>query len=129
MITLLDTHLLMWAAEGSDKLPAEAAQFLLDPENEAVFSAASIWEIAIKSGLGRTDFTLDAGVFRGELMRHGYQELPVSGLEAAAVAHLPPIHRDPFDRLLVAQARVKGMTLMTSDPLVAQYGPPTLLVT
>jgi PIN domain nuclease of toxin-antitoxin system len=94
------------------------------PEHELVFSAASLWEVAIKSGLGREDFKVDASVLRRGLIDNGYLELPIAGDHVVAVAALPPLHRDPFDRLLVAQAQVEGITLLTSDPLVAAYPGP-----
>ncbi len=89
-----------------------------------VFSAASIWEVAIKSGLGRADFRADANVLRRGLLDNGYVELPISAAHAAAVAHLPPIHKDPFDRMLIAQATIEGIVLVTADALVAQYPGP-----
>lgn len=121
---LLDTHLLLWAAAEPERLP-EAARRLLDaPEHELVFSAASLWEITIKTGLGRDDFRLDPAVLRRGLIDNGYLELPVTGEHAVAVASLPALHRDPFDRLLVSQAQVEGITLLTCDAAVAAYPGP-----
>ncbi|WP_163544162.1 type II toxin-antitoxin system VapC family toxin [Occultella kanbiaonis] len=128
MILLLDTHLLLWAAYQPERLGSSAIALISDEGNALNFSAASIWEVSIKSGLGRADFTVDSRVLRRALLENGYAELPVTGMHAAAVADLPPIHRDPFDRLLIAQARVEGITLLTSDPLVGQYGSPAELV-
>jgi PIN domain nuclease of toxin-antitoxin system len=119
---LLDTHILLWAAAGSDRLTSAARRLIGDPANTLVFSAASLWEIAIKSGLGRDDFQVDAKRLRTGLRDNGYVELPVTGAHAAAVADLPPLHRDPFDRLLIAQARIEGLELVTADRIVAQYG-------
>jgi PIN domain nuclease of toxin-antitoxin system len=121
---LLDTHVLLWAAGQSERLPAAARALLEDPGNEPVFSAASLWEIAIKSGLGRDDFQVDARLLRRGLLDNGYRELPVTSEHAVAIDGLPPIHKDPFDRLLVAQAMVEGITLLTADPLVAKYPAP-----
>lgn len=121
---LLDTHLLLWAAGEPERLPADARALLESPDHEPVFSAASLWEVAIKSGLGREDFKVDASVLRRGLIENGYLELAVAGDHAVAVAALPPLHRDPFDRLLVAQAQVEGITLLTSDPAVAAYPGP-----
>jgi PIN domain nuclease of toxin-antitoxin system len=121
---LLDTHLLLWAAGQPKRLSAEARRLIEDPENELLFSAASIWEVAIKSGLGREDFEADARVFRRELIDNGYVELVIRSEHAAATADLPPIHKDPFDRLLIAQSLVEGITLLTADPLVARYPQP-----
>jgi len=121
---LLDTHLLLWAAGHPDRLPAAARTLIEDPQNEPVFSAASLWEIAIKSSLGRDDFQVDARLLRRGLLDNGYEELPVTSEHAVAIGGLPPIHKDPFDRLLVAQSMVEGITLLTADPLVAQYPAP-----
>jgi PIN domain nuclease of toxin-antitoxin system len=114
---LLDTHLLLWAADGSFRLPAQVRALLDDERNEPVFSAASMWEIAIKSGLGRQDF-----------QDNGYRELPVTSEHVVAIDGLPPIHKDPFDRLLVAQSIIEGITLLTVDPLVGEYPAPVQMV-
>jgi PIN domain nuclease of toxin-antitoxin system len=124
MKLLLDTHLLLWAAGSPDQLPAAARQLLEDPLNELLFSAASLWEIAIKRGLGRADFQVDARVLRRGLLDNGYQELAITSAHAVSIDSLPPIHKDPFDRILVAQATVEGITLLTADALVAQYPGP-----
>jgi PIN domain nuclease of toxin-antitoxin system len=121
---LLDTHVLLWAAGQPDRLPARARRLLGDPRNELIFSAASLWEIAIKKGLGRADFQVDARLLRRGLLDNGYGELAVTSEHAVAIDGLPPIHKDPFDRLLVAQSMVEGITLLTTDPLVAQYPAP-----
>lgn len=122
MSYLLDTQILLWAAAGSDRLTSAARRLIGDPANTLVFSAASLWEIAIKSGLGRDDVQVDAKRLRTGLRDNGYVELPVTGAHAAAIADLPPLHRDPFDRLLIAQARIEGLELVTADRIVAQYG-------
>lgn len=124
MKLLLDTHLLLWAAGMPDRLPAEARRLMDDPENEFFFSAASLWEIAIKHGLGRDDFKADARLLRRGLLDNGYSELPIGSEHAVAIDGLPPIHKDPFDRMLVAQATVEGITLLTSDAVVARYPGP-----
>ena len=124
MKLLLDTHLLLWAAGKPDRLPAEARTLIGDPQNEPVFSSASLWEIAIKRGLGRSDFQVDARLLRRGLLDNGYLELAISSEHAVAIDGLPPLHKDPFDRLLVAQSMVEGITLLTADPLVAQYPAP-----
>lgn len=128
MKLLLDTHLLLWAAAGSG-LSAAAAALIEDPETDLVFSAASLWEVAIKSGLGRADFAVDAGVFRRALLESGYEELAITGAHAAAVAALPDLHKDPFDRMLIAQAMVEGITLVTADQAVLAYPGPILSAT
>ncbi|PPQ39502.1 type II toxin-antitoxin system VapC family toxin [Rhodopila globiformis] len=125
---LLDTHLLLWAAADSTRLPADARSLLEDEANVPVFSVASIWEIAIKRSLGREDFRVDPRVLRRGLLDNGYEELPVLGHHAVAVETLPPLHRDPFDRLLVAQSLTEGLMLLTADPVVARYPAPVRLV-
>jgi PIN domain nuclease of toxin-antitoxin system len=124
MKLLLDTHLLLWAAGEPDKLSDEALRLIEAPDNELLFSAASLWEIAIKSSLGRTDFTADARVLRRGLLDNGYNELPVVGEHAVAIVGLPAIHKDPFDRILIAQAMIEGIMLLTGDAIVAQYAGP-----
>lgn len=124
MRLLLDTHVLLWAAYRPERLSATATALLTDPSNELLFSAASIWEVAITAGLGRADFTADPHVLRRELVDNGYRELPISALHASGVSGLPDIHRDPFDRLIVAQARAEGITLLTADSRVLAYGAP-----
>jgi PIN domain nuclease of toxin-antitoxin system len=121
---LLDTHLLLWAAGRPERLPAAARRLINDVENELLFSAASLWEIAIKRGLGREDFQVDPRLLRRGLLENGYADLPVTGEHAVALDGLPPIHKDPFDRLLIAQAMVEGIALLTVDPLVARYPGP-----
>ena len=124
MKLLLDTHLLLWAAGQPDRLPVAARTLIEDPRNELVFSAASLWEIAIKSQLGREDLQVDARLLRRGLLDNGYGELAITSEHAVAINGLPPIHRDPFDRMLVAQSMVEGITLLTADPLVARYPAP-----
>jgi PIN domain nuclease of toxin-antitoxin system len=121
---LLDTHLLLWAAGPSPHLSSAARQLIDDPDNELLASAASLWEIAIKSALGRPDFRVEPLTFRRNLLNNGYRELPVTGEHAVMIASLPPLHRDPFDRILLAQSIVEGITLLTSDLRLAQYPAP-----
>jgi PIN domain nuclease of toxin-antitoxin system len=121
---LLDTHLLLWAAGNPDRLPAAARRLLDDLQNEPIFSSASLWEVAIKHGLGRADFRVDARLLRRGLLDNGYGELPITSEHAVALDSLPPIHKDPFDRIMIAQSMVEGITLLTADPLVAQYPAP-----
>ena len=124
MKLLLDTHLLLWAAEGFEYLPPDAQVLMSAPENELIFSVASLWEIVIKCGLGRKDFQIDPRLLRRGLLDNGYNELPILSKHVVTIGALPPIHKDPFDRLLVAQAIVEGITLLTSDGYVAQYPGP-----
>lgn len=85
------------------------------------FSVVSVWEATIKHMLGRKDFAVDPGVLRRGLLANGWRELAVTGEHARAVSDLPPLHNDPFDRILIAQAKVEGLTLLTSDKAVARY--------
>lgn len=124
MNLLLDTHLLLWAAGNPDQLSSLARQLIVDPGNELSFSSASMWEIAIKRTLGRDDFRVDAGRLWRLLTTRGYRELPVTSEHALAIEALPMLHRDPFDRILIAQARVEGLVLLTADACVADYGEP-----
>ena len=128
MRLLLDTHLLLWAVEARDRVPPRAAALMADMANDVVFSAASIWEVAVKQARGRDDFQIDAGLFRRGLLDNDYQELPILGTHAIATKDLPPIHKDPFDRMLIAQAMIEGITLLTADRIVAQYPGPICLV-
>ena len=124
MKLLLDTHLLLWAAGEPDRLSVCARSLMEDQDNNLVFSAASLWEVTIKAGLGRADFQIDPHLLRRGLIENGYEELPVTGQHALAVGQLPDVHRDPFDRILVAQAMVEGLLLLTHDPLVQAYPGP-----
>ncbi|MDX5386317.1 MAG: type II toxin-antitoxin system VapC family toxin [Alteromonadaceae bacterium] len=124
MNLLLDTHLLLWAAAEPDKLSPEAAAMISNESNRLYFSAASIWEVVIKNGLGRPDFHVDPHLLRRGLVDNGYTELAISSLHTLAVSHLPEIHKDPFDRILVAQAETEGFLLLTADNLVARYPGP-----
>ncbi len=124
MKLLLDTHLLLWASGRSDRLSEAARVLLSDPQNELIFSAASLWEIAIKSALRRDDFQVDARLLRRNLLDNGYTELVVTSEHAVSTSNLPLIHRDPFDRLLLAQSVVEGITLLTSDQLMTRYPAP-----
>lgn len=127
MKLLLDTHLLLWAADGIERLPPKARALMADEENELLFSAASLWEIAIKSGLGRVDFKVDARQLRRGLIDNLYQELPILSAHAVAIDALPPIHKDPFDRLLIAQALVEDIPLLTNDATLARYPGPIIM--
>ena len=124
MKLLLDTRLLLWTVGADERLSLAARQLIGDPDNELLFSVSSVWEIAIKQALARADFQADARITRRALLDNGYRELTITGEHAMAVAGLPLLHRDPFDRILVAQSIVEGITLLTSDPRVAQYPGP-----
>ena len=120
MKLLLDTHLLLWAAGHAERLSNAAIELIERPDNDLWFSVASLWELVIKRGLGRKDFRVDPRLLRRGLLENGYSELPIASEHAIAVEALPMIHRDPFDRMLIAQAMHEGLTLLTSDRSVAQ---------
>jgi PIN domain nuclease of toxin-antitoxin system len=121
---LLDTQVLLWAAGNSKRLTASARKLLNDPGNDLWFSAVSLWEITIKNSLGRKDFRVEPRVLRRGLLDNGYTELAITSQHAVSVEGLPDIHRDPFDRLLLAQALSEGITLVTADALLATYPGP-----
>lgn len=124
MKLLIDTHLLLWAAVEPERLPAAVRNLFNDKLNEPLFSAASIWEAAIKYALGRADFRLPPHLLRRGLLDNGYGEIPITSEHGLVAGTLPNIHRDPFDRILVAQATVEGILLLTSDADVARYPGP-----
>ena len=128
MKLLLDTHILLWAAGEPEKLSEPARTLLMAPENILFFSAASMWEIVIKRGLKREDFRVDPRRLRKMLIIHGYIELAVNADHAFMLEMLPLLHEDPFDRLLLAQARTEGMLLVTVDASVSQYQESVLAV-
>ncbi len=120
MRLLLDTQLLIWAMTGSDR--GKGAQPLIDEtDNDVFFSVSSLWEVAIKRALDRPTFQYDPEWLRGHLLRAGYSELPILAPHVVAVSGLPLLHRDPFDRLLIAQSYVEKLTLLTTDQKMASY--------
>jgi PIN domain nuclease of toxin-antitoxin system len=125
---LLDTHLLLWAAGQPERLSTGARSMLENPSNQLLFSAASLWEVSIKNGLGRDDFSVNPRLLRRGLLDNGYVELPITSEHTVSLDNLPSIHKDPFDRLLIVQAMVEGVTLLTSDALVARYSGSIILV-
>lgn len=126
MRLLLDTHILLWWLNDSPDLPEQAKALIADPANEVYVSPLSLWEIAIKSRLGK--ITADVDAVRQAALASGFDPLAFTLEHAADVARLPDHHRDPFDRALVAQARVEPMRLLTHDEVVAMYGESVLLV-
>ncbi len=128
MKLLLDTQMLVWVAAQPELLPKKALRLIADKENELFFSPASLWEIAIKSGLNKPDFSFDARILRRELLDNGYRELAISSLHAVGVSDLPNLHKDPFDRLLLAQAKAEGISLLTSDTILSGYPAPVTFV-
>jgi PIN domain nuclease of toxin-antitoxin system len=128
MRLLLDTHVLLWAVASSRRLSKEARGLIVDPENEVFYSAASLWEIAIKSALKQADFRIDVDVIAMALPESGFAELPVRAGHAVAVAKLPNVHHDPFDRMLLAQALTEPLVLITNDAVLTKYPAPVRLV-
>jgi PIN domain nuclease of toxin-antitoxin system len=124
MNLLLDTHLLVWSTSSSKRLSPTARALISDLDNRLFFSAASIWELAIKQALRKKDFQVDARILRRELLNLGYTELPIASNHAVAIDSLPLIHRDPFDRIIIVQATLEGITLLTVDEIVARYPGP-----
>jgi len=118
---LLDSHLLVWISEGSPRLPKIVERLLEDDNHRFFFSAVSLWELAIKSALGKSDYRVDVMQLYSELLDNRYEELPLNSRHAFALAGLPPIHKDPFDRILIAQSISEGMLLLTSDETIARY--------
>lgn len=128
MNLLLDTHVLLWAAAEPQRLSSDAQALISEESSRLYFSAASIWEVVIKNSLQREDFHVDPHLLRRGLVDNGYEELPVTSQHTLAVAHLPPLHKDPFDRILVAQAESEGFLLLTADSTVARYPGPIRLI-
>ena len=124
MQLLLDTHLLVWAMGEPERLDPALVRLLEDPINTPVFSVASLWELVIKRGLDRPDFQLEPPLLRQALLEAGWRELLVEAHHVLAVGQLPVLHRDPFDRLLLAQAQADGLLLITADQQLAQYPGP-----
>ena len=124
MQLLLDTHLLVWAMGKPERLDPALVRLLEDPMNTPVFSVASLWELVIKRGLDRPDFRLEPPLLRQALLEAGWRELPVEAHHVLVVGQLPALHRDPFDRLLLAQAQADGLLLITADQQLAQYPGP-----
>ena len=124
MKVLLDTHLLIWAANSPKRIPAGTRELTDDERNEIFFNVASIWEVAIKRSLQRNNFDVDPRLLRRGLLDQMYVELNINSHHALQLLSLPPLHRDPFDRILIAQATVEGITLLTADPLIKQYPGP-----
>lgn len=122
MAFLLDTHLLLWLAAEPDRLSDQARAIINDESIDTRFSVVSLWEVTIKTGRGRPDFSVDARALRRGLLESGFVELPIDVTHVVGVADLPDHHRDPFDRLLLGQARSEGLTLLTVDAQLLPYG-------
>lgn len=121
MRILLDTHLLLWSVAQSDRLSDTARELLEDTDNTLFCSVASLWEIAIKIALRRADFAIDLRKLRHALDTMGVVELPVDGRHTETLVKLPPIHMDPFDRMLVAQSMAEPLVLLTNDAILTEY--------
>jgi PIN domain nuclease of toxin-antitoxin system len=127
MRILLDTHAFLWWIAGDRRLSARARKLIADGRNELLLSAASGWEVTIKIGLGRIDLPTPIDPFLGEQLRlNGIEALPIQMAHALSVQRLPLLHRDPFDRMLVAQARMEKLSILTRDPQISQYDVETL---
>ncbi|MGA2570505.1 MAG: type II toxin-antitoxin system VapC family toxin [Terracidiphilus sp.] len=121
---LLDTQLVVWIPVSAPRLSRVARAILNDPGNSLLFSVVSLWELAIKRGIGKLDPRIDPRIIRREMIEAGYEELAVLGQHVLNVESLPLIHKDPFDRLLIAQANAEGITLLTVDTTIARYPGP-----
>jgi len=128
MIFMLDTHMILWAAQDSNRLSMRARSLLTEPTHGFMFSAAVIWEVSVKTQRAKPDFDVDPRLLRRGLLANGYTELAITTEHTLALLDLPDIHRDPFDRIQVAQARVEGLVLLTNDDVLATYGSPVELV-
>lgn len=121
---LLDTQLAIWAKISPDLLPEQARDIIASGDHDLAFSVVCLWEAVIKTALGRPNFNIDARQLRSQLLADGVNELSIDAAHVLAVADLPPHHGDPFDRLMLAQAKVEGMRLLTTDRQLARYGSP-----
>ncbi len=128
MRILLDTHLLIWLVGASERLPSSAREAIENSNNQLFFSAASIWELSIKTSTGGARLELPPEILHRQLLDHNFHELPVTATHGLAVCGLEQIHKDPFDRILIAQAMSEGMLLLTSDETIARYNGPIRLV-
>ncbi len=123
MRLLIDTHTFLWFVWDDSRLSAAAKGMIEDMANELLLSAASIWEMAIKVGTGKLSLGAELDIFLNDhMVKNGIQLLGISIPHVAAVSKLPPVHRDPFDRLIVAQSVVEGVPLVSADPLLESYG-------
>lgn len=128
MRLLLDTQLLLWVARDTDRLSKKARDLIESDSNSLVFSSVSLWEIGIKHALRRPDFIVDISMLRRQLLLHSYEELNLISAHTIAFAELRPKHKDPFDRMLLAQAICEQLTLVTSDDVLRRYDGPVLRV-
>ena len=122
MRILIDTHVIIWAMVESPRLSSKARKILTEDGNEFFLSAASLWEIALKHGNSPGDMPVTPSLVQAFCLDSGISALNISFLHAARTISLPPIHADPFDRMLVAQAQIESLKLLTHDELIARYG-------
>lgn len=128
MKILLDSHILLWLAwDKKENLSPQAVELLDDPTSEIYFSLASLWEIAIKSSLGKPDFDIDVEALEQGLIQVGCRMLAIELAHILKQAQYPFIHRDPFDRLLMAQAEVENVFFMTADTMILKYQKPYII--
>lgn len=123
MKLLLDTHAWLWWLGDPDQLAPAAVELIASPDHLVVVSAASVWEVAIKRARGRLQFDGDPAA---AVVDNAFEPLPISPAHAARAGDLPPHHRDPFDRMLVAQAALEGLTILTRDPAFEAYAVPVI---
>ncbi|MDR1110109.1 MAG: type II toxin-antitoxin system VapC family toxin [Deltaproteobacteria bacterium] len=128
MQILLDTQILLWAVASSELLSEKARQLLTDSGNDIFFSPASLWEVTIINSLNRSDFQVDSRILRHRLLGGDFREIAITGLHATAVGDLPLLRKDPFDRLLLAQAKTEGLSLLTTDAALSAYPAPVIQV-
>lgn len=128
MKLLLDTQMIIWATFWPELLSKQALQLIADDENEIYFSPASLWEVAIKSAKNRPDFQVDAKILRTQLLERDYHEIAITGIHTTTIIDLPLLHKDPFDRLLLAQANSEGISLLTSDVTISKYSASVIFV-
>ena len=126
MKILLDTHVLIWLA--LDMLPPKAEKLIIDESNSIYFSTASIWEIVIKRNSDRIDFNVDPSIIYNSLLENDYNEIVINSKHSIAIGTLPMHHKDPFDRILLAQSIVENMSLLTADKKMAQYPASIILI-
>ena len=119
---LLDTHAFLWFAAGDARLSSRARRRIEDPGNDKFLSVASVWEIAIKTALERSDFRVEPEQVLAMAADIGFEPLHIAPAHAIAVRSLAKLHRDPFDRMLLAQAQIEPMILITCDRVLAEYG-------
>jgi PIN domain nuclease of toxin-antitoxin system len=124
MKLLLDTQMLLWAVFWPELLPKKARQAIAGDENRLYFSPASLWEVSVKSAQNKPDFQVNARIMRSQLLGNGYEEITITSLHTVAIGDLPLLHKDPFDRILIAQARTENIRLLTSDAKIAEYPAP-----